>query len=201
MPRPGPNKEQEKEDTLFWCGQILTLNPSLSDAEIEYRLKQTDPTGRNFQRWRTGKRAMSADQLQKVLESARTPTKAPPPKNARDPVSPPFPPLLPPNKRSGLILAPEARDRVASGSKERPSELRAKHQEGIRRVDRARRRAVEALQAYAEAYINSGGGALILSERQDGEGYDEIHPNELAKIAAIVEAHRVVDDGFLWGCP
>jgi hypothetical protein len=74
MPRPkkvGSTREAEQYDTLYWCG-LIKAQSGLSDAQIEVKLDLVvDPTGRSFNRWLTGKRAMSHDDIQKVVRRAR----------------------------------------------------------------------------------------------------------------------------------
>lgn len=74
MPRPkkiGNTREVEQYDTLYWCG-LIKAQSGLSDAQIEVKLDLVvDPTGRSFNRWLTGKRAMKHDDLQTLVRRAR----------------------------------------------------------------------------------------------------------------------------------
>lgn len=63
-------REAEQHDTLYWCG-LIKAQSGLSDAQIEVKLGFNDPSGRNFNRWLTGKRSMSHDNIQNVVRNAR----------------------------------------------------------------------------------------------------------------------------------
>lgn len=57
-------------DTKYWCG-LIKAQSGLSDAQIETALEMVDPTGRNFNRWLNGKRAMTHDSIKSVITKAR----------------------------------------------------------------------------------------------------------------------------------
>lgn len=68
---PRKSREDKKRDTLYWCG-LIKAQSGLSDAQIEVKLDLVDdPNGRNFNRWLTGERTMSQDQVQIVVKKAR----------------------------------------------------------------------------------------------------------------------------------
>ncbi len=74
MARPkkvGNARELEQQDTVFWCG-LIKAQSGLSDAQIETKLELVvDPNGRSFNRWLNGKRAMTHNDIQKVVRRAR----------------------------------------------------------------------------------------------------------------------------------
>ena len=73
MARPksgGEIRALELADTRYWAG-LIRAQSGLSDAQIESLLGYADPNGRNFNRWRTGKRAMSHDAIQLLVQKAR----------------------------------------------------------------------------------------------------------------------------------
>lgn len=90
MPRPkkiDSIRELEKRDTLTWC-HLIKAQSGLTGLEIEERLepagltkreleerraqpKYVPPTGRSFNRWLSGERAMSHSSLQLFLWKAR----------------------------------------------------------------------------------------------------------------------------------
>lgn len=74
MPKPRKvrnTRQVELLDTVYWCGLIKSQS-GLSDAQIEKQLDLgVDPSGRKFNRWLNGVRAMSHDQIQIVVRRAR----------------------------------------------------------------------------------------------------------------------------------
>lgn len=71
MGRPGPQGEQELADTIEWC-QRAVKHSGLNDLSIERKLagvgfRQATDTGKNFSRWKTGKRKMDTDTLQQFV--------------------------------------------------------------------------------------------------------------------------------------
>lgn len=90
MPRPkkiDSKREIEKRDTMTWCF-LIKAQSGLTGIEIEERLEPAGltkreleerragknyvpPTGRNFNRWLSGERAMNHDSLQLFVKNAR----------------------------------------------------------------------------------------------------------------------------------
>lgn len=124
--------ELERLDTMYWCGVIKAAS-GLSDSHIEEKLEHADPTGRNFNRWLTGKRAQSHDSIQLMVKKARKVG------------------LLPPRKSLGTHKTAALEGRAMASSNEKATAALVKSMAAIRELHEARRALDQAAQAFQAA--------------------------------------------------
>jgi hypothetical protein len=143
MPRPkkvGNTRDVEQYDTLYWCG-LIKAQSGLSDAQIEVKLNLVvDPTGRSFNRWLTGKRAMSHDKIQEVVKKARKVG------------------LLGARRSLGTHLESASEQRACAGEQQkgRASEHLAKAMTSVRELHEARRALDKAAIVFQNAATAAG---------------------------------------------
>ncbi len=166
MARPSAFKEQEKRDTLYWC-QLIKSYSGLSDPEIEKRLALTpDPNGRQFQRWRSGKRAMTLNDIQLLVQKARKMK------------------LLP--SRSGIVR--DAEFRISSNA-ELASKMREARTSEAMRIHKAHKALCKAIDGYRIALKQAKN---TLAFRLVNDEMDEFNHHFLDQLAVELKHHHFV---------
>ena len=158
MARPkksGNLRALEIEDTMHWCG-LIKAHSGLSDAAIEENLALgLNPTGRNFNRWLTGKRAMSHSYLQTVVKKAREEG------------------LLRPRKSLSTLLEVGIEERAGQTLKMRASENLEEALSSIHKLHTAKRALNQAAKLFQEAAAAAAGkyDVEIFDTIKDVPGY------------------------------
>lgn len=167
MGRPTAAKQQEIQDTLYWCECISAYSGITVDAEIGRILNY--PDGKNFGRWKKGERAPTTTGLQMLVRTAREKG------------------LLP---KAGIIrnlqekrLYLDAKNRYA---KDEIDERAA----ALKQLTETRTECVNALRAYSNAVRNASYVAVLDTLKLDFDGNpSEVNSADLLAAARYVENH------------
>lgn len=166
MARPTASKQQEIQDTIYWCACITAYSGITNDAQIGRILNSVD--GKNFGRWKKGLRAPTSTGLQMIVKTARQKG------------------LLP---KAGIIRTAQEQRLYLDSNKYAFEEVEARSS-ALKKLQATNAAAILALREYSNAIKNASYVVVLDSSKLEGDDTPrEVIPAEIDSTAKSLETH------------